>query len=423
MVLPFARAAFQNYMKPKKIFFLTDNFPPERNASASRVYERGLYWIRGGHELTVLTSFPNFPEGKIYDGYENKWFGRESWQGIEVCRVKTFVAPNTGFVFRIFDFLSYMVTSFFAGLFLVKDHDVIVSTSPQLFAAVSAWALAKIKRKPYVFELGDLWPESIKAVGVMKKSFTLRLLETLELFLYRQADVVVALTYAFKENLVARGIDADKIVVVRNGVDLNRHVKKESSHHLRRELQLENQFLIGYLGTMGMAHGLENVIEVAAELHKRQNRHVTFLFVGAGAAKDELVQQAERLGLSNVRFIDSQPKEKIGEYWQMLDLALVHLKNSETFAGVIPSKIFEAMAYGVPILLVAPEGEATQILRDTGAGVCLTDYEKGSFVSLIESLCQNPEQLKNWAAESERAAARFTRERQATEFMQVFEGL
>ena len=205
------------------ILFFADNFPPERNAQASRVYERACYWTRWGHTVTVITCAPNFPEGKVFPGYSNSWHRVEWISGIRVVRVKTYIAPNQGRLRRILDFLSYMAMSFIAGLFEAAP-ELVVATSPQFFGAFGACVLALLRRKPFVLELSDLWPESIVAVGAMKPNIGLRLLVFAELWMYRRAARIVALTNAFKSNLVRRGVDAGKIDVVINGVELSRYL-------------------------------------------------------------------------------------------------------------------------------------------------------------------------------------------------------
>src|SRR3972149_1950692 len=195
------------------ILFLTENFPPERNASATRVYERACYWVRWGHEVTVITCAPNFPEGKVFPGYRNRWRHVEEVDGIRVVRVKTFITANEGVILRSLDFLSFMCNAMIAGIFQ-REPDVVIATSPQFFAAVGGWGLAGLRGKPFIFELGDLWPASIAAVGAMDQNIFLRWMERLELFLYRRSAAVVALTPAFKKDLVRRGIPPEKIAVV-----------------------------------------------------------------------------------------------------------------------------------------------------------------------------------------------------------------
>ena len=180
-----------------KILFLTENFPPESNAAASRVFERACYWTNWGHDVTVITSAPNFPQGVLHPGFRNRWYQTEMMDGIRVVRVKTFIAPNRGTIPRVLDFLSFMITGFCAAL-AQKRPDVVVATSPQFLTAVAGWLAASVKRKPFVFELGDIWPASIVAVGAMEQGFLLRLIERFELFLYRRSAAVAALTAAPK---------------------------------------------------------------------------------------------------------------------------------------------------------------------------------------------------------------------------------
>ncbi len=229
------------------ILFFADNFPPEKNAQASRVYERACYWVKWGHQVTVITCAPNFPEGKVYSGYRNRWYQVEDISGIRVVRVKTFITANAGTALRIIDFLSYMVTASCAALFQ-RRPTVLVATSPQLFAAVAGCFVGLVRGIPFVLELSDLWPESIVAVGAMKKNIALRCLEKIELVLYHRAAAVVALTAAFKENLIRRGIPGRKIAVVINGVDLERYQPRSKDQVLAAEWGIgSDEFVIGYL--------------------------------------------------------------------------------------------------------------------------------------------------------------------------------
>jgi colanic acid biosynthesis glycosyl transferase WcaI len=398
-----------------KILFLTDNFPPERNAAASRVYERALHWVKWGHQVTIVTCHPNFPEGRIYEGYTNSWYKRESIDGINVIRVKTFIAANSGRFRRIFDFLSFMVMGTLAGVWQPK-HDVVAATSPQFFTAVAGWAVGLIRSTPFVFELGDLWPESIRAVGVFRANALIWPVEQLELFLYRQSARVVALTDSFKDNLVDRGIDPGKIDVVINGVELSRFMPRLKDADLLNAHNLGAKFVIGYIGTHGMAHGLENVLDAAEYLATACPR-AHFLFVGAGAERTKLIEIAERKGLKNVTFISAQPKHEITRYWSLCDVALVHLKNHPTYKGVIPSKIFEAMGMGLPVLLVAPEGEGTKIVRAENAGVVVDAEQPRQLSDAVSRLEADRPSLQNLAENSRRAAPRFSRETQAQSYI------
>jgi colanic acid biosynthesis glycosyl transferase WcaI len=396
-----------------RILFFTENFPPEVNAAATRVHERAAYWVKWGHEVTVLTSAPNFPEGKVFPGYTNRWRQREIVDGIEVIRVKTFMTANQGVVLRTLDFVSFMASAFVQGLF-AKRPDIVVATSPQFFAAVGGWALADVRRLPFVFELGDLWPRSIVAVGALPDSRAMRALEWLELFLYRQSARVVALTQTFKDDLVRRGITPGKIEVVINGVDLPRYAPRARDAALACEWGLEGKFVVGYVGTHGMAHDLSNAV-AAAELEP----NTAFLFVGAGAEREKLIERARNV--PNAIFAPRQPKERMPAVWSLCDVALVHLKDSPAFGEVIPSKIFEAMGMGLPILLVSPDGEARRIVEADGAGLWVPAGRPEALADAVRRLRDDPALRARLAAASLAAAPRHTRETQAQLFLETLD--
>ena len=208
-----------------KILFITDNFPPETNAPATRTYEHCLEWIKAGEEVTILTCAPNFPQGKIYTGYKNKFFQKENIDGIQVIRVWSYITANEGFTKRVLDYISFALMAFIVGLF--QKTDVIIATSPQFFTTWSGAAFTNIKRKPWIFELRDLWPESIRTVGAMKHEKVLDKLEKIEFWLYKNSTRVIAVTDAFKENLMHRGIDKNKIDVITNGANTELFLPQE----------------------------------------------------------------------------------------------------------------------------------------------------------------------------------------------------
>jgi glycosyltransferase involved in cell wall biosynthesis len=400
------------------ILFITENFPPETNAAATRVYERALYWVKWGHAVTVITQAPNFPQGRLFPGYHNYWREVEDVDGIRVVRVMTFISANRGVVRRALDFLSFGLTATWAGL-CERKPDVVCATSPQFFAAVAAWLVGKAKRVPFVFELGDLWPLSISAVGAMKKGRALEWLEKLELRLYRDAAAVAALTHAFKRNLVSRGIDPAKIHVVLNGVDLPRYAPRPREEILAAAGGLTGRFGVGYVGPLGMAHGLANVLDAAARLV--DETRIRFLFVGAGAEREMLVDAADERALPNVIFAPPQPKEEMPTVWSLCDVALVHLKDSPAFAEVIPSKIFEAMAMGLPILFAAPAGEASALIERHGAGLCVPAGDPDALAQAVLALADDSEGRTRLARAGLAAAPQHSRETQAREMLAVFE--
>lgn len=365
-----------------KILFLSDNFPPEVNAPASRTFEHCKAWVEAGHQVTVITCAPNFPKGRVYEGYKNRLWSREELDGIQVIRVWSYITANEGFLKRILDYVSFMFSASIAGLF-VKRPDVIVGTSPQFFTACAACFLGLVRRRPYVFELRDLWPESIRAVSAMKESRLLDWLEKLELFLYRKAAMVISVTESFKRNLIGRGIDGEKIHVITNGVDLSRFQPMEKDAALSKQLGLANRYVAGYVGTHGLAHALETIIEAGRLLQERgRGDEFRLILLGEGARKQALRQIAEDAGVSNVLFLDSVPKAEVPRYWSVLDASIIHLKATPLFETVIPSKLFESMGMGLPVLH-GVQGESAQIVRDTGAGIV---FESENAEALADAL-------------------------------------
>ncbi len=400
------------------ILFFADNFPPERNAQASRVFERACHWAKWSHNVSVITCAPNFPEGRVVPGYKNKWYQTETLSGIRVVRVKTFIAANKGTLLRSVDYVSYMLPAFIGGLFQTRP-DIVAATSPLLFAAVAGCLLAIIRRVPFVMEVSDLWPDSIVAVGAMKRNPLLRMLERLELWLYRQAKEIVVLTPAFKQNLVDRGVPAAKIAVVTNGVELSRFQPRARDAGLAAQWGIKpGDFVVSYIGTLGMAHGLNNALICAKQL--AQQSRAKFLFVGPGAEREQLVSETLRAGLTNVVFVPAQPKEGIPDFWALSNAALVHLKDAPLFRTVIPSKIFEAMAMGLPIILVAPEGEASRIVLEKKAGVWVRAGDPAALAEAVMRLENDCVLASRYAAASLAAAPGHSRERQAREMMSSF---
>jgi len=396
-----------------KLLFITDNFPPETNAPATRIYEHCKEWVKNGMDVTIITCAPNFPQGKVYEGYKNRLYQKETIDGIEVIRVWSYITANEGFAKRVADYMSFAFMAFWVGLF--QKYDVIVATSPQFFTTWAAAGISKIRRKPWVFELRDLWPESIRTVGAMKQSRVLDWLEKVELWLYRDADRVVAVTEAFRRNLVARGIDAKKIDVVTNGANLDLYKAKEKDKTLLTSLGLEGKFIVGYIGTHGMAHSLDFII---TSLAKIDDPDIHFLFVGGGAVKQKIVEMAEAEALQNITFLDPISKEEVPNYLSIVDVSLAPLKKSDTFKTVIPSKIFEASAMHKPTLL-GVEGQAQEIIEKYGAGICFKPEDEKDFLEKVKVLKEDETLYRSCVEGCGKLAEDFDRKRLAEKMKNI----
>jgi len=383
-------------MKRKKhqgrnILYLSQYFPPEVNAPANRVYELAKAWVGRGRKVKVLTGFPNHPNGVIPRQYRRKIYMRESVDGIEVHRCWLYAAPNKAILRRIACYLSFMFSAIVFGICRIGRIDCVVATSPQLFVAVAGWVISLVKRIPFIFEVRDLWPEEIVAVGAIKNRRVIRLLEKLEVFLYRRADRIIAVAEGTIEILTRRGIPASKFTLIPNGVDVERFGRGKRKNWVREKLNLNGDFLVSYIGTVGMAHKLEVFLEAARRL--QDTPRLKFLIAGDGAEKDQLLRRKQAMGLDNVLFVEQQSREKIASFYHASDCCLVHLRRAELFTKNIPSKIFEIMACGKPILL-GTKGESKRLVSRARCGVFFEPENAKDLAAGIRRLKNRPQWRK-----------------------------
>ena len=395
------------------ILFLTDNFPPEYNAPATRTFEHCKEWVRLGAKVTVITCAPNFPKGEVFPGYANKWKQTEYMAGIEVIRVWSFISPNKGLFKRTFDFVSFALSSFLCGLSI--KCDVIIATSPQFFTAISGCLLSLVKRKDWVMEVRDLWPESILAVEAVQTPWVIKVLEKIELFLYKSAKKIIVVTESFKKNISSRGINPDKIYVIKNGVDISIYTPQEKNFELRKKLNVDEKFVIGYLGTHGLAHSLDFIIRSIAV---QRDNSFHFIFIGDGAVKKSIIELSEELNVRNITFIDAVSKDEIPSYLAAIDASLVPLKRSTTFESVIPSKIFESAAMNIPILL-GVNGETRTIIEFYEAGLYFEPENEKDFIEKVNLLRNQIEGGNTFADGCQKMANDFDRKQLAKEMLQI----
>ncbi|EXJ15009.1 Glycosyl transferase, group 1 [Imhoffiella purpurea] len=320
----------------------------------------------------------------VYDGYRNRLYQREEMEGIQVVRLWTYVTANEGFLKRTLNYMSYLVAVVLALPWLPKA-DIVISTSPQFFNGLAGYFTSRLKRCPWVLEIRDLWPDSILAVGAITNKRIIRLLEWLEAFAYRKADHIVPVTDAFRRYMIDRGVDEAKITVIKNGVDLSFYPGGAADAGLARELGVEGRFIAAYVGTHGMAHHLETVLEAAALVDRSD---IVFLLVGDGAERARLRALRDEMGLANVIMLDQLPKSRMPALWSLTDASLVLLRRSDLFKTVIPSKIFESMAMEVPIIL-GVEGEAQSLIDAGEAGLCIAPENAAELARAVERLCDD----------------------------------
>lgn len=377
-----------------KILYVSQYFPPEMGAPAARVSELSRAWAAAGHEVCVLTGFPNHPTGVVPHEYRGKLRQRERWGAVEVLRTWVYATANRGIARRSLAFVSWAASSVVLGALDrgVREADVVIATSPQFLCAVGGWVLSRILGAPYVLEIRDLWPQSIVEVGALSARHPVVLgLEQVERFLYREADLLVSVTDSFCEVWRRQGIDPAKMRVVKNGVDLRLFEPRPRDDEQRASLGLQGKFIVSYIGTHGMAQRLDTLLDAAALLQDDPEIHV--LLVGEGAERERLIARAWAQRLTNVTLLGQQPREAIPGLVAASDLVAVLLRRAELFEKVIPSKMFEIMGSARPMVL-GVQGEAEALLRDAGAGWVVPPEDPAALADAIRRAKADPDECR-----------------------------
>ncbi len=410
------------------ILYVSQYFPPEMGAPAARAAELSRHWVAAGHDVTILTGFPNHPTGVVPLEYRKKFrrlLARERIDGVNIVRTFLLPFPNRKAHERILNYCSFCLSAAGTGMFLSRP-DLVIATSPQLLVGLSGWWLARRKHVPFIFEVRDLWPESLAAVGIGNENSALhRVLSKIAGFLYRRSDHIVVVTPAFEDHLVKHWrVPREKISVIENGVETDLFAP-HSSHSelvvsLKRELELEGKFVVSYIGTMGMAHGLETVLAAAAQL-RSTNPDIVFLLVGEGAEKDRILAMARERGLANLRFVGQQPRETIPAYIEASNVCLVLLKKNDLFKTVIPTKMLEFMSCACPVIL-GVDGQARAILEEANAGLVIEPENSAALVDAILYLAANPKSAREMGHNGrEHILRKYSRRQTAERYVRVLQ--
>ncbi len=404
-----------------QILYLSQYFPPEMGAPSARVFELSRFWVKQGAKVTVLTGFPHHPTGVIPEQYKGYRFLEENISGIHVIRTYVYATANKGFFKRIFSYFSFMLSSIIQGARKVKQCDIIIATSPQFFVGIAGYLISRMLKKPFVFEVRDLWPESIVQLGQIKNPVLIKFLEWIEMFLYKKAIHIVGVADSTLDLLVKRGIPGEKISIIKNGVDLTLFKSSHKQTELKRKHGFEKKYIVSYIGTHGLSHALDKVLETAALL--KDVEEILFLFIGEGAEKENLVKQAKDNQLANVVFHDQIDKKILPEFYDLSDIILVTLKKLPLFTCVIPSKIFEIMAMEKPIL-ISVEGESRALVEKAQAGIFVEPENPTQLKEKIVYLFHHPEIAKRLGQNGRKFVENyFNRDAQAKEYLSLIQKL
>ncbi|HEB91762.1 MAG TPA: glycosyltransferase WbuB [Deltaproteobacteria bacterium] len=378
-----------------RILFVTHYFPPEVNAPANRTWEHCRRWVADGNDVTVITGVPNHPRGRIFDGYRNRWIQEETLDGIRVIRTWMYLTPNSGFLKRVANYLLFAGTAILASRRAGRP-DLVVATSPQFFVGIAGAIISRLKGRPFVLEIRDLWPKSVVELGQLSPGPILRALEALEAWLYRSANGIVVNTRTFHDHIVARGVDGEDIELIYNGIDPTLFRPRPKNQALLKKYDLDGRFTVAYVGTLGMAHGLLLLVDVAERLRDRDD--LRFVLIGDGADREKLESEIARRGLDNVKLLGLQPRESMPDWIASIDLLLVLLRDLPVFETVIPSKIFEFLAQERPVILAA-RGEIRRMMEESGGALVIDPEAPDQLVAAIEEIMDDPKSA------SERALA------------------
>ena len=404
-----------------KIILLTQYFPPEPGAGSNRAFENAKIWSDLGAKVTILTGFPHYPTGIIHPSYHNLKFLEENIDDIRVIRTFTISAPNKGFFKRVLSYTSFMFASIIQGIKSVGNQDVIIATSPPFFVAISGYIISRVKKIPFVFEVRDLWPESIVQLGQIKNKVIIKTLEFLEIFLYKKATHIISVTNSYIPIIVKKEINNKKITVIKNGVNLALFKPQRKNINLSQKFDLQNKFVIGYFGTLGISHAIDKVLNAAKLVSN--NKDIHFLIIGDGAEKGNLLELKEKLNLTNVTFIKTINKTKLNDYYSIVNLMLVSLKNIPLFKTVIPSKMFEIMAMEKPFIITV-DGEARKMVEEAKAGVFCPPEDPEKLALTIEKLMNQKEVLKQYGKNGRKyVEENFDRNKLAKEYLDLLVNL
>ncbi len=410
-----------------KILYISQNFYPEMGAGASRVYELSRYWANMGHSVSVLTSFPNYPQGIIYTEYRDKLkylIFREQLNGINVIRTIGFPTHMRSAFRRSISYVSFFLSSVISSCFL-KGFDVVIGTSPSLFVGLAGLISARLKRSLFVFEVRDLWPEVIPAVGIAdENSISYKVFDKMASILYDKSDLIVVVTESFKQHLVAgRNIPSEKIKIIENAVDTDFFKPFEVNTALKGMEGLKDKFIVSYIGTVGYTHGVKVILEAAREIERRFP-DLVFLLIGDGSDRERLEKISRDEKLGNVVFLGQQPRETIPYYINSSDVSLVLSSKATLLEKTIFAKVFEPMACGKPIIVGASGETRNLVIEKAKAGIDFEPENVQGLIDCIDRMYSDPE-LRKSLGENGRVfvTAEFSRAAKAAEYLRVLDGL
>lgn len=357
-----------------------------------RLHGLARWLVTFGHQVTVITGMPNYPTGVLLDGYQGKFWMREEMDGVDVLRTWVYASPQRALVHRFANDLSFLVSSIGRGVFSGRRFDVVLASSPPLFAGLSGWVLARTRRIPLVFDIRDLWPDTAVEAGVYAPDTAITgWLFRLARFLHQRAAHLTPVTTNQQSKLNQAGVALERITVVPNGVDLDIAAVSPPGGW-REQLGLGDRFVVIYAGRIGVMQGVEAVVDAAVSL--RDQPQIQFLIVGDGIRRADIVQAIEDRCVSNITLLSPQPREAILSLLEAADVAWVPLID-DNLDDAVPSKMLEAWGRRKPVILSA-SGQAAQLVEQVGGGVVIPAWQPERLVEAVLALASEPDSLRDY---------------------------
>jgi glycosyltransferase involved in cell wall biosynthesis len=405
-----------------RVLVISQYFPPETGGTSNRIISIARGLCEAGHEVHVIAEKPNHPEGLIREDYQGGIFDERKYDGIPATYTWVYTRPEKNFISRILFYVSFMMMAVLGAIRTDDEFDVVLASSPPLFVGLSGWLAAKIKGAKFVFDVRDIWPEVAVAMGALTNPSAIQVAEGLEHFIYKRADGITAVTDSFCEHIRQTVGERVPMRRVMNGTMPDVFRQDARREEMRKQLGVEDKFVVTYAGNLGLAQGLPHIID-AAETLQGEGDGVVFLMLGSGPVKAHLMEEAERRDLQNIRFLDRVPLEEAAAHMAASDALLVPLEDHEIYQQFIPSKLFDSMASGRPVLL-SVDGEARSILEDAGGGLYYPAEDGMALANRIRWLLDHPEERKAMGEHGrEYAQTRCTRAAQAQKLTAFLEEL
>ena len=377
-----------------RVLVLSQYYPPEPDP---KIHALGRDLQTRGHRVRVITGYPNYPQGRIYPGWRQRPWQRTSLDGLDVVRLPLYPDHSRSAVRRSLNYLSFAASASVLGPFLSGPADAMWVYSAPLTIGIPAWWTGAWRGIPFVFNIHDMWPETVAATGILNEGRIVRLLERLGRFIYRTAAEVTVVSPGFRRLLIAKGVPEDKVHFIANWADEEIYHPVPRDEGLAARHGLAGRFNVVYGGNIGAAQALETLLEAAARL--RDLPSVQFVLIGEGVEEKRLRARASALGLDNVRFIGWQPEALMPAFFALADVVVMHLRREPLFEITVPGKAYAYLACGRPILC-AVAGDTADIVRDAGAGVTCPPEDPAALARAVRALRAMPEPERRAMGES-----------------------